>query len=163
MREDGHKMGLGDRLHARFHGGGPLDDADALQRQLDAGRDSEQDNPVDTGTFAGLRRRARERSEEKAMAWKPIEDLTQKELEVHVELLRETVERLAARLSVHPLVIEDLNVRGGIPTLRGTRLGALEIAAEARVISHEDLLETYPTLTRELIAAALEYEMMFRK
>lgn len=92
------------------------------------------------------------------MGWKPIEDMAQKELEVHVELLRETVERLAARLSLHPLVVEDFNIRRGIPTLIGTRLGALEIAAEARVIPHEDLLQTYPNLTCELIAAALEYE-----
>lgn len=94
------------------------------------------------------------------MGWRPLEDMSRPELEAHVEQLRGVVERLSARLSVHPLVVEDPNIRGGMPTLRGTRLGALEIAAVARVQPHEELLQDYPTLTRELIAAALEYAEM---
>ena len=59
--------------------------------------------------------------------------------------------------STHPLIVTDHNIRGGIPTLLGTRLGALEIAAQARIESPDDLYAQYPSLTPDLLAAALAY------
>jgi len=59
--------------------------------------------------------------------------------------------------TAHPLIVIDPDIRGGIPTLLGTRLSALEIADEAGAISPDDLYAQYPSLTPELLAAAVAY------
>ena len=83
-----------------------------------------------------------------------------------IEIVREcsaheAMELLAAGwqmvLPRHPLIISDPDIRGGIPTLRGTRIGAIEIANQARVDTHDDIYAQYPSLTPELLAAAIGY------
>lgn len=54
-------------------------------------------------------------------------------------------------------IISDPEVRGGMPVIRGTRCGAHEIADLASVETLDCILADYPSLTRELVMAAVEY------
>jgi len=54
-------------------------------------------------------------------------------------------------------VIVDPDIRGGMPVLRGTRVGVYEIADMAKFTDCVELLEDYPTLTRGMIACARVY------
>lgn len=59
------------------------------------------------------------------------------------------------RLAEH--VVSDPDIRGGMPTLLGTRCGVYEVADLAAAESVDRILEDYPSLTAELVAAAVEY------
>ncbi|WP_370284932.1 DUF433 domain-containing protein [Pseudooceanicola nanhaiensis] len=59
------------------------------------------------------------------------------------------------RLAEH--VVSDPDIRGGIPTLEGTRCGVYEVADLAAAEPVDRILEEYPSLTAELIQAAVEY------
>ena len=59
------------------------------------------------------------------------------------------------RLAEH--VVSDPDIRGGLPTLLGTRCGVYEVADLAAAEPVDRILEEYPSLTAELIQAAVEY------
>lgn len=48
-----------------------------------------------------------------------------------------------------------------MPTLKGSHLGALEIADQVRLECFEELYAEYPTLKPELLAAAIECAKQF--
>lgn len=54
-------------------------------------------------------------------------------------------------------VVADPDVRGGIPTLRGTRIGVYELAATLVADGIDAVLEDYPALTRKDVEAAEIY------
>ena len=122
------------------------------------------------------------------MPWKPTADMTREELVAHVEQLRAAVDRLAARTprderglvdllpSWEPLSDEDAvldvdgegqhmrivnnpEIRGGRPTIRGMRITVPDILDWlASGMSEAEILEDFPELTRADIQAALDYE-----
>lgn len=51
----------------------------------------------------------------------------------------------------------DPEVRGGMPVVRGTRVGVYEVAAALEADGMEAVLEDFPTLTREDVEAAKIY------
>ena len=57
-----------------------------------------------------------------------------------------------------PMIVSNPEIMMGKPTVAGTRI-TVELILEklAAGHSHEDILEGYPRLTRESIAAALEF------
>ncbi len=55
------------------------------------------------------------------------------------------------------LVVSDPEIRGGMLVLRGTRIGVYEAADLARHDTRESILEGFPSLTDELIDAAVEF------
>lgn len=59
------------------------------------------------------------------------------------------------RLAEH--VVSDPEIRGGIPTLTGTRCGVHEVSDLAAAEPIEQILEDYPSLNNDLIEAAVEY------
>ncbi|MEI4234923.1 DUF433 domain-containing protein [Roseovarius sp. D22-M7] len=59
------------------------------------------------------------------------------------------------------LIVTEPDIRGGMPTLKGSRRGALEIGDQARLESPEELYAEHPTLKPELLAAAIEYAKQF--
>ena len=54
-------------------------------------------------------------------------------------------------------IVEDPDYRGGIPTIRGTRITPYEAAGMALADGIESALEDYPSLTREDIELAILY------
>ena len=54
-------------------------------------------------------------------------------------------------------VVEDPDMRGGIPTIRGTRVGVYEAAGSLAGDGMDMALEDYPTLRREDLEAAAIY------
>ncbi len=56
-----------------------------------------------------------------------------------------------------PRIICDPNILVGKPTIEGTRLSVEFILEEIGYHSMEEMLQEYPSLTREGIHAALEY------
>ena len=71
--------------------------------------------------------------------------------------IRETIERLGKLNKAKDMVVSDPEVRGGVPTLKGTRLGVYEVSSLIKDVSSEEALATYPTLTTELADAAVLY------
>ena len=71
--------------------------------------------------------------------------------------LRETARGLEALRCAEAEVVDDPGVRGGLPVLRGTRIGVHEAAGLARSGGVEEALAAYPSLTRERVEAALLY------
>ena len=71
--------------------------------------------------------------------------------------LRETARGLEALRRAKAEVVEDPDVRGGLPVLRGTRIGVHEAAGLARAGGLKEALAAYPSLTRERVEAALLY------
>lgn len=56
------------------------------------------------------------------------------------------------------LIVCDPTILGGKPIVRGTRISvALILHALASGMSHDEILEGYPTLTREGLDAALGF------
>jgi uncharacterized protein (DUF433 family) len=57
-----------------------------------------------------------------------------------------------------PMIVADKHTLGGKPRVKGTRISVSQVISE---MSHgrtiEELLESYPTLTREGILACLAY------
>ncbi len=63
--------------------------------------------------------------------------------------------RLARLERARKMVVEDLEIRGGEPCIRGTRIGAYEIAGMLkRGASEDEILEGYPSLKREQLELA---------
>ena len=62
------------------------------------------------------------------------------------------------RGTVRPEIVSDTGVMFGKPVIKGTRITVEHILEElGHGFGFEDLLDQYPTLTREGILAALEY------
>ncbi len=57
-----------------------------------------------------------------------------------------------------PMIVADKHTLGGKPRVKGTRISVAQVISE---MSHgrtiEELLESYPTLTRDGILACLSY------
>jgi len=63
--------------------------------------------------------------------------------------------RLARLERARKMVVEDPEIRGGEPCIRGTRIGAYEIAGMLkRGASEDEILEGYPSLKREQLELA---------
>ncbi len=63
-----------------------------------------------------------------------------------------------ARIDDRSFVMIDLQVCGGMPVVRGTRIAVHTLADLAgQGAPDEELLEDYPSLTAESLSAALEY------
>ena len=71
--------------------------------------------------------------------------------------LREAAQGLEALRRAEAEVVQDPDLRGGLPVLRGTRIGVYEAAGPAREGGIEEALAAYPSLTRERVEAALLY------
>ena len=60
-------------------------------------------------------------------------------------------------------VVEDPDIRGGIPTIRGTRIGGYQIAGLRKNEDMDTILEHYPRLCREDVEAAVLYAKDYPK
>lgn len=60
-------------------------------------------------------------------------------------------------------VVEDPDIRGGIPTIRGTRIGVYQIAGLRKNEDMDTILEHYPRLRREDVEAAELYAKAYPK
>lgn len=70
-------------------------------------------------------------------------------------VLDEVRSRLARLERARKMVVEDPEIRGGEPCIRGTRIGAYEIAGMLEQGASEDeILEGYPSLKREQLGLA---------
>ena len=70
-------------------------------------------------------------------------------------VLDEVRSRLARLERARKMVVEDPEIRGGEPCIRGTRIGAYEIAGMLEQGASEDeILEGYPSLKREQLELA---------
>lgn len=58
-------------------------------------------------------------------------------------------------------IVENPNMRGGIPTIRGTRVGVREVAGYVGLECMDDILKHYPTLTRKDLEAAAMFAKAF--
>lgn len=68
---------------------------------------------------------------------------------------REVRSKLARLEQAKSMVVEDPDIRGGAPCIRGTRIGAYELASMLEQgASEKELLEGYPTLRREHLELA---------
>jgi uncharacterized protein (DUF433 family) len=55
------------------------------------------------------------------------------------------------------LIICDRNIRGGIPTIKGTGIGAHDAAILAANDTRENVFKAFPRLTEEMLEAAIEF------
>jgi len=70
-------------------------------------------------------------------------------------VLDEVRSRLARLERARMMVVQDPEIRGGEPCIRGTRIGAYEIAGMLkRGASEDEILEGYPSLKREQLELA---------
>ena len=121
-----------------------------------------------------LNRKVNERFKEWKMVWRerdhskwsPSLFVVHLSDELRVDLTKavhETVERLRALDRARELVVQDPDLRGGLPVLKGTRLGVYEVAALIKDTSIEEALATYPTLTPDLATVAVLYAEAYPK
>lgn len=68
-----------------------------------------------------------------------------------------TVSRMAALASAEAAVIFNPDIRGGLPVMRGTRIGVYEAADIYKVEAVHYILENFPSLTEELLEQASLY------
>lgn len=59
--------------------------------------------------------------------------------------------------AAHRRIVVDPNIRGGMPVVRGTRIGIYEVAAARGADGIEAVLEDFPALTQEDVEAAEIY------
>lgn len=71
--------------------------------------------------------------------------------------VREAMAGLNRLMDAHRRVVEDPDIRGGIPTIRGTRVGVYEIAGLRLNEEIDTILEHYPRLRRKDVEAASLY------
>jgi uncharacterized protein (DUF433 family) len=72
--------------------------------------------------------------------------------------LRELRTRLSKLQQAKRMVVCDPEIRGGLPVIKGTRIGVYEVAAMLdQGETEEDFLEGYPTLKREQLELARIY------
>jgi uncharacterized protein (DUF433 family) len=75
------------------------------------------------------------------------------------KVMRDSLKRLHALATAEAAVVVDPDIRGGMPVLRGTRIGVYEIAGMAAVESDETILEAFPSLNRRALANAKLYAL----
>lgn len=73
------------------------------------------------------------------------------------EILSSAMTGLGKLAEANRRITVDPEIRGGVPVVRGTRIGAYEIAAAISVDGSEAVLEDFPALTREDVEAAKIY------
>ncbi len=71
--------------------------------------------------------------------------------------ISQAVSRMAALATAEAEVISDPRIRGGLPVIRGTRVGVYEIADLCKGEADDYILEQFPTLTRKLLEHAKLY------
>jgi uncharacterized protein (DUF433 family) len=103
------------------------------------------------------------RQELAAARGEPAESVSLGALELAVAPEAETVrERLARIEEARSFVAVDPEVRGGEPVVRGTRIPVSVLAdLERQGASTDELLEDYPSLTPQSLAAALMYARLY--
>jgi uncharacterized protein (DUF433 family) len=70
---------------------------------------------------------------------------------LHVKSSWDTLRRSRAEISIDP------DIRGGVPVIAGTRIGAYEVSDLVDNAGVEEVLEMYPSLDREKVDAAVLY------
>jgi uncharacterized protein (DUF433 family) len=73
------------------------------------------------------------------------------------EAILTAAEGLRRLREAEEMVVEDPEIRGGIPTIRGTRIGVYEAAGVVVQDGIETALEVFPSLDREKLKAARLY------
>ena len=73
----------------------------------------------------------------------------------------EAMDGLGRWVEAKSLIVENPNMRGGIPTIRGTRVGVHEVAGYMEIESMDEILRHYPTLTRKDLEAAAMFAKAF--
>ena len=76
-------------------------------------------------------------------------------------VVREAMAGMKMLISARQRVIEDPNMRGGIPTIRGTRIGVYEISGLRKNEDLVTILKHYPRLSREDVECAALYEKAY--
>ncbi|WP_176695401.1 DUF433 domain-containing protein [Phaeobacter sp. B1627] len=71
--------------------------------------------------------------------------------------ISQAVSRMAALAAAEAEVISDPGIRGGLPVIRGTRIGVYEIADLSKGEPDEYILEQFPSLTRTRLEHARLY------
>ena len=70
-------------------------------------------------------------------------------------VLKEVRSRLKRLEQAGAMVFEDAEIRGGVPCIRGTRIGVYEVASMLEQgAAEEEILEGYPSLKREQLELA---------
>jgi len=64
---------------------------------------------------------------------------------------------MAALAAAEAEVISDPGIRGGLPVIRGTRIGVYEIADFCKAETDDYILEQFPSLTLKLLEHAKLY------
>lgn len=75
-----------------------------------------------------------------------------------VGAVKKSISRMAALASAEAAVIFNPDIRGGLPVMRGTRIGVYEAADLYKVEPIQYILENFPTLTKEHLEKASLYE-----
>lgn len=79
-------------------------------------------------------------------------------LNVDIEnVCRAALTNLGNLASAEQSVVTDPDIRGGIPVIRGTRIGVYEVADMLKGASVEEILDNFPGLTQESIESARLY------
>lgn len=73
------------------------------------------------------------------------------------EIVSSAMKGLSKLAEANERITIDLEVRGGVPVVRGTRIGVYEVAAALAADGIEVVMEDFPALTREDIEAAQIY------
>ncbi|MCZ4260874.1 DUF433 domain-containing protein [Limimaricola sp. G21655-S1] len=87
-------------------------------------------------------------------------DLAYDEGNIHIDLspaIKASMEGLRRLEAANERIVSDPAIRGGLPTIRGTRIGGYEVAAMAKAHGAGEVLEAYPSLSAEDIDAAVIY------
>ena len=75
--------------------------------------------------------------------------------------VREAMAGLKKLIRARDNIVEDPNMRGGIPTIRGTRIGVYEISSLRKNEDLVTILKHYPSLWREHVELATLYEKAY--
>ena len=75
--------------------------------------------------------------------------------------VRDAMAGLKRLISAREQIVEDPNMRGGIPTIRGTRIGVYEISGLRKNEDLVTILKHYPSLWREHVELATLYEKAY--
>ena len=73
------------------------------------------------------------------------------------DMCRAALSHLSDLAKAEKAVVIDPGIRGGIPVIRGTRIGVYEVADLLKGSSVDDVLEDFPSLTPESIESARLY------
>ena len=75
--------------------------------------------------------------------------------------LSEAMDGLGRWVEAKSRIVQNPNMRGGIPTIRGTRVGVCEVAGYVEIESMDEILRHYPSLTRKDLEAAAMFAKAF--